>query len=396
MRKIIATLLIALLFVPVARAAYVSFAFSSDILPSSVEPGEKTNIILRITNIGNLPARNVVVSVDPNTNYRADQSVYDLQTIAAGGVAQISVPMTISSQAAEGPLAVFFTINYYEGESAGLYQAQNSVSLLVTKRTLIEIENVSYDKELIERGDSVELSMLLSNVGKGRVKDLTVALSAAGLPFVPASGETEFYIGTLDSGQSAEASFNLIINQDAKTTAYSIPVVLTYFDESGMVHTKEKTVGIKVSGIPEFILTLERQEGLYAGNTGTLTISIANRGTADANFLAVKFDPNFYTVPSEYYVGNLESDGFQTITFDIDLGRADVGKNTANLELRYKDPYNKEFTENASIEFSVLGGRPVEVPLALQAVIVIGTIVLLYWKRNSILRFARMIKIEKK
>jgi hypothetical protein len=370
------------------HSTYVSLSVSGQTIPTTIEPGEKANLILTITNVGNDYARNLKLRIKPHTFITPETNYYEIPTIGPTDSKQVVVPITISPIATEGTTALFFSMEYSEGTSVAIVKLENSVSISITKRTIVQVKSVNYSKELIQPGDTVMMKVELENVGRGRIKDLTVSLRNFTLPFVPADTDTENYLGTLEPNQMKSTSFNLIINRNAKTLAYNVPITLTYYDESGLLHTEQKYVGMKIYGKPSFVVTIEKTEKIYSGGKGEVTVSIANRGTANAELLMVTIDSPLYVMPKEIYVGSLEPDDIETISLDIDATTVNIGRYPLNLKLTYKDPYNQEFSEKKDLELNVRK-RPVEIPMNIQIILILIVAGILYWKRGSLARLFR-------
>jgi len=310
------------------------------------------------------------------------QKIYDLQTIAPGSSAQISVPITVSLAIPEGTTSIFLSMSYAEGDTTGTNTIETSTSLSVSRRSLVQIDDVVWDKEFIEPGNVVDVDIDVKNVGLGSVKDTTVAFGNATLPFVSATGDLEVYLGDILRGQIRTASFSIIINKDASTIAYQVPITIKYYDESGTLHTDIKYIGLKISGRPDFVVTLEDDDTMYTGAIGELTFSLANRGTATANFLTLTFDSNLDISPADYYVGNLDPDDYETVTLSIDLTGVPLGKQSLVVDMAYKDPYNQDVTESTSIDFTVRRVPPTKIPLTTQIIVAGVLIAIIYWKRK--------------
>jgi hypothetical protein len=199
------------------------------------------------------------------------------------------------------------------------------------------------------------------------------------------------YVGDLLAGGLTTANFDIIINKDAQTIAYSMPVTLKYYDETGANHTESKYVGLKVSGVPEFIVALESERDAYAGAVGELTISVANRGTASARFLTMQFDAGLGVTPENYYIGDLDPDGYETVSISVDMSGLQVGKHELEVSLLYKDPYNVEMTQTGSVTFTVYSMPPFTIPLTGQIIIVAVVAIVLYWKRKAVMGLASRI-----
>jgi hypothetical protein len=380
MNKIILTFMI-LLALPSLVSASVSFSISGKTVPTTVEPGSSTNLIMTIANLGTTNAENVELVFSPNSYITPGQSSYSLQVIQAGSSIQVVVPLKISEIIPEGTNAVFFSVNYVESGSSGTKSIQNSVTISVTKRSLIEVSNVTYSKDFIQPGDTVVMKVELQNLGKGNVKDMVISLGNISSLFVPVGSDTDFYLGSLPPGSKGVASFSLVVNKDVNTLAYSIPITLTYYDESNTLIVEQKFVGIKISGKPDFVVSMEKETNMFSGSVGTMSITISNRGTSTAQFLTLKFDSSMYVTPSEYYVGNLNPDDSSTVSLDLNLAGVSAGKHSLNMTMSYKDPYNKDFSETRVVQFDVTN-RPIQISTNMQIIIILIVIVIAYWKRN--------------
>jgi hypothetical protein len=381
MNKKIILIFMILLALPSLTSASTSFSISGKTVPTTAEPGSTANLILTIANLGTTNAENVDLLFNPNAYITPGQSDYSLQVIQAGNSVQVVVPLKISEIIPEGTNAIFFSINYVESGSSGTKSIQNSVTIIVTKRSLIEVSNVTYGKDFIQPGDTVMMKVELQNLGNGKVKDMVVSLDNISSLFVPVGSDTDFYLGSMTSGSKGVASFNLIVNKDVNTLAYSIPLTLTYYDESNTLIVEQKFVGIKISGKPDFVVSMEKETNMFSGGLGTMSITISNRGTSTAQFLTLSFDSNIYVTPSEYYVGNLNPDDSSTISLDLNLAGVSTGKHSLNMAMSYKDPYNKDFSEARVVQFDVTS-RPIQISTNMQIIIGLIVIVIVYWKRN--------------
>jgi len=380
---------------PASAAMYVSLSVTGQAVPSSIGPGENGNLVLTITNAGTEYARNVKLFVKPNSQAVFGQQNYDLQTIAPSTTTQVSVPITISTSATEGATTVFLSLSYNEGGSVGTVTTETSVPLAISKRSLVQIETVTWSKETIEPGDTVDMSVQLKNVGASDISYMTVTLGDSSQPFVAASGDTEAYVGSLPKGSASSAGFSIVVNRDAKTVAYRVPVVVAYYDDSGSSHSDTKYIGLRVSGAPEFVVALEDDSSAMAGLTGELTISIANRGTATANLMTLEFESDTAVAPAEYYVGNMDPDDFQTVKVSVDLAGVAPGARDLAITMLYKDPYNQDVTGHSTVQFYVRPLQAVSVSPTTVIVILAITAATLYWKRAWLVGFLQRMRRPK-
>lgn len=365
--------------------AYVSLTFSSSTIPSTIDPGSSGNLLLTITNTGTDLATQATLTVQSSPFVTATTATFNLGTLNAGGSSQVTIPITISSNAPEGTVALPVTVTYSVGSTVGTVTAQNSATIIVTKRTLLQITNVSYDEMQIQRGDTVKMSVTLMNVGSGQVKDLTVALrNFSNLPISPASTDTESFVGTLNAGQSTTVSFDLIVSTTADTVPYSIPISLSFFDDQGNSVVDTKFAGLKIVGIPDFVVSIDKLDNVYAGTSGTITISIANDGTGSAKYVTAYATASDSDVsPMTTYVGNMDPD--DTNTINVGISPLKAGTHDITVHLAYKDSYNQELSKDYPLSFTVTSA-PIQIPLTIQVLIVLIVLAIAYVKRNSLIK----------
>jgi hypothetical protein len=380
---------------PAMAVAHASLSLSGQTVPSSIGPGDNGNLVLTVANTGTEYARAVSLFVKPNAQMTLGQQQYNLQIIAPSTSVQVSVPITISTSASEGATSVFVSLTYNDGESVGAVVTETSVSVTISKRSLVQVEGVSWGEGMIEPGDTLDVGVQLRNAGAGDLSYMTVTLGDSAQPFVAAAKDTEAYVGSLRQGATATAQFSIIVNRDARTIAYSVPVTIAYYDDAGAAHSDVKYVGLKVSGTPEFVVALEDDASALAGAGGDVTISIANRGTATANLLTIKFGAGIPVTPAEYYVGNLDPDSFQTVKVNVDLAGVGPGAHDLAMTLEYKDPYNQDMSSQASVQFAARHAPAFAVSPTTVITILAIVAGLLYWKRARIAGFLQKFRRAK-
>ena len=364
--------------------AYTALSVSSSTVPANLGPGDSGNLILTISNGGTSYARDIELTISSNSYIAFNSKKYDIGTIAASGSTQISVPITVASSLPVSSTSVFMTLEYNDGDTSAKTTSAASIPITFISRSIVQIEEVSWGEDILSPGDTVDVNITIRNAGSDKMKDVTVKFGNESLPFVSANGDTEVYIGDLNAKMSKTASFSLILNKNTQTVAYQVPVTIDYYDETSTALSDLKYVGMKISGTPEFIVTLEKDNEAISGKEGEITFSIANRGTSSANLLTLSFDSGLETTPTEYYVGDMDPDDYETITIELDLTKIPVGKKDMVINMLYRDSYNQDVTESKTISFTVkaLPESTISMTTILLVVAVLGGVI--YWKRESI------------
>ena len=129
-----------------------------------------------------------------------------------------------------------------------------------------------------------------------------------------------------------------------------------YSDNLGKKYFKNSTIGIIVGAKPELSLTLDESTIYERKKAGELVIKIVNKGATDIKFASLKLMPGKdYDILSsdEVYLGNIDSDDFETADFKIYAGSPKEDRINIPLALEYKDANNNDYSTNANLALKI-------------------------------------------
>jgi hypothetical protein len=251
--------------------------------------------------------------------------------------------------------------------SFGLLLEYYDVSGNSLKETLpigIEVQRFDVDFKVIgvsylgaSPGSTTNITVSLENVGSASAEDASVTLNFDS-PFT-AIGSSEIYIGQFKSKESKSLSFQASVDSAADIKSYNIPVSIDYFDQAGVKHSTQKSIGMQVDGKPEIKVFLEKTDLFTEGTKGMITVTVVNKGFAQVKFLNLKLLPteNYdVTSSNEVYIGNLDSDATDSQEFEIQLmNNVSSGKMPIRFEVSYKEQNsNLDHIDPVNLELSVL------------------------------------------
>ncbi len=200
--------------------------------------------------------------------------------------------------------------------------------------------NINSDNNL-NAGETKEFRLSISNVGGGTARQVTVSLNATSPITVLRSSSK--YLGDMTGKTFKDLIYDLQVDSSAEPKAYTIPIEIKYIDRSGTVNTVTDTLGVKVSAEPRVSASIDAVSEMSAGNEGTVTLSVVNKGFVDAKFLSIEvLDTDNYTVTStnKIYIGNLASDDFETEDYTIDVAEEAQGKIPLKVRVTYTEKNN--------------------------------------------------------
>jgi hypothetical protein len=172
--------------------------------------------------------------------------------------------------------------------------------------------------------------------------------------------------GIKDAGKIAAfderlLEFKMIVNEDTLEGTYETELKQCS-DEKCSKYLKSIPIriSVKTGGSPRIRVGLEASDVFNSGKKGEVTINIVNRGKLDIKFLTLTLLPaEEYDIlsPVEVYVGELESDDFDTVDFDIfmneNIATSATMPVTLPVRVEYTDSNNKDYDDRAQVDITV-------------------------------------------
>jgi len=372
--------MLAILSSTLVEAAITSINVSWQLSTSNLRPSSIATLYVTVSNPG-ADLTDVVVKATAGSYLKIQSGgETDIGAISSLQSSQSAISLKVDDNAPSTSSYVYLEINYYTSTSS--YQRDVYVPIPIIRTPELQIKNVNFSDSL-EPGKTITLSFDLTNEGLGTAKDIVLSLDQSATFIVPQSSG-EFFINNLASSEYKTLSFQLAVSPDASIGTATIPVRLTYSDETrSNNYTSTKEIGALITGKYNFIVTVDSQDVLTSGTSGYITIKIANAGTEQANYLTIKVvsSNNFDSSPTTVYVGNLKSDDYDTEKLLLKVGSVDPGDYPISLQVSYKDSfgrfYNEVYSVNAKVyskaEYSL--SHQVQSPSAMLIIIVILAIV---------------------
>lgn len=239
-----------------------------------------------------------------------------------------------------------YTIQVYITTKTGAYM--DSFTIHVVGETLIEITDVSTSVDPIGPGIDFELSIAVKNIGSNSIKwmkvilnpnpSTSVAQDVSGqltqIPqtvpqatpssvIIPISSDLERVFKEISPGKSVLASYVLSVEIDAESRNHAMIVTLVYQDETGMVLTESRTIGIKIKGTSYLELQgIEVDPAVpYQGEEAIISVTLENTGTAEARSVKVVVKSSFGEYTS--FIGTMKRNENNAAVFKILIPEAE-------------------------------------------------------------------------
>ena len=308
--------------------------------------GGNSDVIFEITNLGDNMILSKEITLVDKFPFSAKERTITITNLGPGNKVQVKFNVLTNKDVDDGVYSL--SIQYYSDKQGVILT--KSFDAPVKKSLVIATTRVSVEPDRIKPGDDAAVKIILENAAESRLKDITLSLDLDDVPFSPIGSTSERKIKDIAIGGKYEVVFNIIVNPNAESKVYKVPLEIRYLDELGKEFIKNEFIGLVVDEKPNYQVNLEGSNVYSYRDSGEITLSISNTGTSEIKFLSMGLlDNKKYKIISNprVYVGNLESDDFETANFIIySKSYWDI---PLQVNLMYKDAYNREYNETMTV-----------------------------------------------
>lgn len=230
--------------------------------PERINPGQRVTVYIEIENKLNSDVQDVSLKLEleetPFSPYQSSSEV-SFDEIEEDEDKEARFELIADSEAESGaykiPVKISYKINNEDKETSGL------ISLIINANP--EIEVFSEDSILI-KGKNTELAVKIVNSGLGSAKLLSLELEpVSGIKIL---GNSNIYVGDIDSDDFDTVSFKISINENAPSVIHQ-PVKIKYRDSRNSNIEENKNLELKL-----YTEKQAQQIGLIKkNNTGIIT-----------------------------------------------------------------------------------------------------------------------------
>jgi LPXTG-motif cell wall-anchored protein len=304
--------------------------------PAPLEAGDDAELDFKIRNAGSGEAKDITVRINDSYPFEVKEDrrrVFELGDVQSLSEYYISTELVVADDAPDGvnTLPVIIGNDRFQ----------------VTKELRLDVEQDTADLQLANletspselTGDIDDASLTLDVVNNGETEAENVIVNLD-LPtaFEPVSSfSTRSAIGNVEPGERKTASFTFDVTPSVGKGRVDIPTTVTY-GEDNQEYGVEDTVGVYLAGRPDLQL-VNTSSDLTAGSDGTVTLTIENAGSEEAEATRVRA-VEVSDLPFEYdsasqYVGTVEPGQTGSAVFDVSVDEGAPAKDyLLDFELR--------------------------------------------------------------
>ena len=351
--------------------------------PTPAEQGNTVDVWIQLSNAGT-KADQVSIKFVPEYPFSLPQG--QSEDIDAGSVAAtenkvIKFTLFVDSNAPNGDSKIKFSYKYSSVND--WIQLEAPISLETQNAALI-VNDYSVTPNQVVPGQTATLELKIKNTGKIAVKNVDAGIDLGDGKFSTIGSGAKKRINYVGAGEIETITFQLASDTSTQVKVYSIPVSLAYQDERNKKYSDTAKISLVVNAVPEISLTVDSTKFDSKKKPGTVTLKMVNKGVINLKYVTLRLgtskDYEILSSTNETYIGNLDSDDFETANFVI---KPSVDSPKLNVELDFKDPYNVNFQKKYVLPVKIITDSDLEKGSSYTPVIIIILLIAggaVYWK----------------
>ena len=331
--------------------------------PDPIEPGRQVEVSFKIDNNGTT-TNNLIFEILPEYPFSILPGENPSRFIGNLGTSQdgkYSVILKYKLRAAQDAVDGNHEIKVrYKNDNLDSWVTLDGFKIKVqTHDAILAVEKFSTVPSVTAPGDRTKVRIELKNYATSLLKDIKISLNLDKsedeiIPFAPVGSTNEKVISYIEPQATLPVEFELLVDSDAASKAYKIPLNIGYSDILNKNYSKSNRITIVVGDKPDLGVTLERTELYTSDTSGNVVLRLVNKGTVDIKFLNVRVlqNDNLKIIGAdEVYVGKLDSDDFSTAEFKLFVKGKDSVK--IPVQVTYKDANNNDYKDTREVELKL-------------------------------------------
>ena len=266
-----------------------------------IEPGQETNIALRVRNTSTSVAKSVVViptvenASDNPLKVTLNAQSSNIGTISANGERTINLTVAADRTAATKTYAINIKFQFLNNDGVS-YDSTSTIYFKIKNASGVPVfnfQNYKLNPAALNAGDSAALTFELFNKGPLNMYNAVVSLENLDSAGVGVNGSNQKKFSKIWAGTKENLSFNLTTNSAMEDGSYPVTVKVVFNDENGTEHTYEEKYFVSVGAgngknADLRIENVKEPSGVFGVNQNfDFTFTVKNYGDAAAENIRI-------------------------------------------------------------------------------------------------------------
>lgn len=322
-------------------------------IPYPAQPGGEVTLVIKTTNNGDDPAKNIIWYLDVKEPFElkeTDEATQTLPELRTGETANTGYYLIVDPDARSGEYILDLNITYGGDFDRHYFTTRTKVEITIRVMGSPDLVLMDADVPKADPKSEFDAKFSIKNVGTGPAQNIKVYFENQ-TSILPK--KSICYIDTITPGETVVIESGFFVDTTTPSQ-YPLTITINYENEThGTQPAQSYSVLVPVSSGNTPFVYLDSQNKLTAGTVGEITIGVANRGLARAKHvvLTISGEDRFKLIDTDTrYIGDIESDDYDTADFTI-LPEPDCSSVT--VEVSYADDYGNQYSMTADVPIKV-------------------------------------------
>ncbi len=328
------------------------------ITPTEVSGGERASVSVSMSNVGNYDAKNIRVSLIPESDtitLSGDLNAKFFDALPVKGELDADFDLAIAPGATEGAAVVTVQITY-EDKYGGAYTEEGKYTTHITQPK-IEIVDCEYS-DVVNGGDGFTVTLTVKNSGTRDAKNVVVQYISEDDSIRYTGIQDHQTIESLKKGESTTVTFDLRALPSAMEGKHSFRFSCSYKDAADN-GSYENGVDYPLTVVQKASLGYDEvrlPESITSGESFTLPVCVYNTGFSQIFNVRCSLNCDGL-ISSSAFLGNLapqeSADKVMTVFVTTLSGSQKYGETYGNIEITYEDVNGEKQTEYQSVKMTI-------------------------------------------
>ncbi len=328
------------------------------ITPTEVSGGERASVAVSMSNVGNYDAKNIRVSLIPESDtvtLRGDLNAKFFDALPVKGELDADFDLAIAPGATES--AAVFTVQItYEDKYGGAYTEEGKYTINITQPK-IEIVDCEYS-EVVNGGDGFTVTLTVRNSGTRDAKNVVVQYISEDDSIRYTGIQDHQTIESLKKGESTAVTFDLRALPSAMEGKHTFRFSCSYKDAANS-GTYENSMDYPLTVVQKASLGYDEvrlPESIVSGESFTLPVCVYNTGFSQIFNVRCSLNCDGL-ISSSAFLGNLapqeSADKAMTVFVATLSGSQKYGEAYGSIEISYEDVNGEKHFESQSVKMTI-------------------------------------------
>lgn len=260
---------------------------SLEVIPYELEPGTINNVILKVRNIGDMDAKQVIItlsSTPSSISLIGSDGKWIIDSIKVGS--EFIIPLSIYASSTSGQYQIPITLSYYDNVKSKTETRYLTFIIPIAISPYVDFE-LSITPQEVKVGEINKAFIIIHNNGNGIAKNIQVNLITTSLPLVLFNSDGKWLIEELRPNETIKIEVNLYATTSG---AYQLPLTISYYDSFLRIKQENYYLAVKVQPTfsPISIIDVNLSNSIIkAGEVNEVELIIENVGDGDVNSLLI-------------------------------------------------------------------------------------------------------------